>query len=533
VLLGAVGLLLLIACGNAANLLLARSEVRVGEVALRTALGAGRARIVRQLLTESLLLATLGGAFGFAVAWAGVRALLAVDPNAVPRTADVQVDGPVILFALAVVLCAALLFGLVPAIRVARSGLAVRLRDTGRRGLSPAGSGRLQSFLVTAQVAMAVVLLTASGLMMRSFAALLQADPGFGAESVLTLRITAPAGRYPDAEGIARFYESLKGGVEDLPGVASVGAVRLLPLATTMGTSTFRPVDYVPAPNEGTQAEWQWVMAGYFETAGIPLLDGRTFDPSDRRDTPSVVVVSRELARRYWGDASPVGRRVVAFGGDTAAVIGVVGDVRHAGVTAEANPTYYRVHSQITGAVGTMRSMSLVIGTDGDPASLVEPVRGVLRSVDPAVPLSQVRTLDDIRSASVAASRFSLILMSAFGGLALLLAVVGIYGMLSYSVSRRRPEIGVRMALGAEPRNAVRLVVRQCLVMAALGIVVGAGITWVVGDVMSGLLYGVAAQDPATLVAVPALFLSVALVACWIPAVRAARVQPASALRVE
>ena len=533
-----MGLLLLIACGNAANLLLARSDARVGEVAIRTALGAGRARIVRQLLTESLLLAAIGGVVGFAVAWIAVQALLAIDPNAVPRSAEVHTDVPVVLFALAVVLATALLFGLVPALRVARSGLAVRLRDAGRRGFGPAGSGRLQAFLVTAQVALAAVLLTASGLMMKSFVALLQLDPGFRAENALTLRVTAPAGRYPDADGIARFYDDLERGVESLPGVASVGAVRLLPLGTLMGTSNFRPVEYVPAPNEGTQAEWQWATSGYFETAAIPLVEGRTFEPTDARDAPAVVVVSRALARRYWGEVSPLGSRVLAFGGDTAVVVGVVGDVRHGGVTAEANPTYYRPLSQVAvpgvpGPTGTMRSMSFVIGTDGDPGLLLEPVQSVLRTVDPAVPLSQVRTLDDLRSASVAASRFSLVLLSVFGGLALLLAVIGIYGMLSYAVSRRRPEIGVRMALGAEPRDAVRLVVRQGMVMAVAGIVVGAAVTWLVSDLMSDLLYGVTAQDPATLVAVPAIFISVALLACWVPAGRAARVQPASALRAE
>jgi predicted permease len=290
-------------------------------------------------------------------------------------------------------------------------------------------------------------------------------------------------------------------------------------------------VDYVPAPDEGTQGEWQWSTPGYFEAVGIPLLDGRTFQPSDTRDAPAVVVVSRALARRDWGEESPVGRQVVAFGGDTAAVIGVVGDVKHGSITDEANPTFYRPLSQVADATGTMRSMSLVIGTAGDPASLLDPVRGVLRTIDPSVPLSQVRTLDEVRSSSVAASRFALVLLTVFGALALLLAVIGIYGMLSYSVSRRRSEIGVRLALGAEPRDAVKLVVRQGLVMAAAGVVVGAVLTRLIGGVMSGLLYGVASQDPATQATVLAVFMAVALVACWLPATRAARVQPASALR--
>jgi predicted permease len=537
VLLGAVGLLLLIACGNVANLLLSRSEARTGEVAVRTALGAGRARIVRQLLTESVVIASCAGVLGLGIAWAGIDALLAVDPAAVPRSEEVRIDGVVALFTLGIVLVTALLFGLVPALRVARSGLARRLRGTGRRDLG-GGSGRLQGLLVASQMAMAVVLLTASGLMMKSFVGLLRVDPGVGAENVLTLRITVPQARYPGAESVARFYEDLLARIEDIPGISSAAAVRLLPLASTMGTSFFRPVGYEAAPNEGTQGDWQWATPGYFETMGIPLLEGRTFEPSDRRDAQAVVVVNRALARRFWGEASPLGTPVLAGGGDTAVVVGVVGDVRHGGITADATPGYYKPLSQVgvagsEGYIGSMRSMTLTIATEGEPLGFLAPVRSELRALDPTMPVSQVRTLDDVSSASLAQSRFALVLLGAFGALALILAVVGIYGVLAYAVSRRTPEIGIRMALGAEPGQVVGMVVRQGLGMAVAGVAAGTGAAWLLAGLMSGLLYGVAPQDPVTLVSVPALFTAVALFACWVPAARASRIRPASALRYD
>ena len=532
VLLGAVGLVLLIACGNVANLLLARSESRAGEVAVRTALGAGRWRIARQLLTESAVLAFVAGALGFVLALVGVDALLAIDPDAVPRAAAIRTDGTVVLFTLAASLVTVLLFGAVPALRVARSGVGARLRRRGRSGFGDTGVQRL---LVASQMAMAVILLTGSGLMMRSFVGLLRIDPGFEAGDVLTLRTVASAGNYPDPESVVLFYEQLLDRVREIPGVTSAGAARLLPLASTMGDSFFRPVGYLPAPNESTQGDWQWATPGYFETMGIPLLEGRTFDERDRRDGRAVVMINEALARRYWGDESALGRAVLANGAaDTAVVVGVVGNLRHNGITGEVKERYYLPHAQVNESMtGTMRGMTLTVGTDGNPRTLIEAVRAEVRALDPSMPVSQVQTLDEVLSTSLAQPRFGVVLLGAFAALALGLAVVGIYGVLAYTVSRRTGEIGIRLALGARTGQVVGLVVRQGFGAALAGVLVGTLVAWALADLVSGLLYGVAAQDPATFVTVPALLLAVALLACWLPAARATRVRPAMALRSE
>ena len=537
VLLGAVGFVLLIACGNVANLMMSRSEARTGEVAVRMVLGAGRSRIVRQLLTESVVLAIAAGVLGFAFAFVGVDALLAIDPNAVPRSASVRLDGSIVMFTLVVSLATALLFGLAPAIRVARSGVGARLRGGGRggRGVS---SSQVQGLLVASQMAMAVILLTGSGLMMQSFIALTSIDTGFEAEDVLTMRVTASQARYPDGDAVAQFYDRALEGIATIPGVRSTAAVRLLPLGSTMGDASFRPVGYQPGPNESTQGDWQWATPGYFETMGIPLLEGRTFDASDRRDAQRVVVVNETIARRYWGDESPLGRAVAAGGGDTAVVVGVVGDVRHNGITDEVKTRFYRPLAQIGGLgfegwEGTMRGMTLTIGTEGDPHRLTEPIRAQLRLLDPSMPVSQVRTMDEVLSASVAQPRFAMVLLGAFATLALVLAMVGIYGVLAYAVTQRTREIGVRLALGAESGRVVGMVVRQGLGMAIAGVVVGTAFAWFMTDLMAGMLYGVAPKDPLTFVSVPVLFVAVALIACWLPAMRATRVRPATALRFD
>jgi putative ABC transport system permease protein len=538
VLLGAVGFVLLIACGNVANLMLSRSEARTGEVAVRTVLGAGKGRILRQLLTESLVLALGAGALGFALAWVGVDALLAIDPNAVPRSASVSLDASVALFTLGITIVTALLFGVAPAVRVARSGLGARLREGGRGDRRGAGANRLQGLLVASQMAMAVILLTGSGLMMKSFIGLVRIDTGFDAGDVLTMRITASAARYPDGDAVVQFYDEALRQISQVPGVRSASAVRLLPLGSTMGDSGFRPVGYQPGPNESTQGDWQWATPGYFETMGIPLVEGRTFEEADRRDGQRVVVVNETIARRYWGTESPLGRAVLAGGGDTAIVVGVVGDIRHNGITEEVKTRFYRPHAQIGGPgyegwEGTMRSMTLTIGTEGDPRRLIEPIRTELRALDPSMPVSQVHTMDEVLAASVAQPRFAMVLLAAFAALALMLAVVGIYGVLAYAVSQRTREIGIRMALGAETGRVVSMVVRQGLGMAVAGVAVGTAFAWFMTDLMSGMLYGVAPQDPLTFVSVPLLFVAVALAACWLPAMRATRVRPVTALKYE
>jgi len=441
----------------------------------------------------------------------------------------------VVAFAILASLLTVVVFGVMPAVRVARSGVGARLRRGGRGSVHGSGSGGLQRWLVASQMAMAVILLTGSGLLMRSFVGLLGVDPGFAGGDVLTMRTATSVARYPDPPAIARFYEDLLARVRRLPGVTSAGAARLLPLASTMGDSFFRPVGYEPAANEATQGDWQWATPGYIETMGIPLLEGRTFDEGDRRDAQAVVMINEALARRYWGDGSPLGRAVLASGAlDTAIVVGVVGNLRHNGITGEIKGRYYVPHAQVHESMaGSMRGMALTIGTQGDPRRLIEPVRAEVRALDPTMPLSQVQTLDDVLSTALAQPRFAMVLLGAFAALALGLAVVGIYGVLAYSVSRRTGEIGIRLALGARAGQVVGLVVRQGFVAALAGVAVGTVVAWYLSGLVSGMLYGVRPQDPLTFATVPLVLLVVALIACWIPAGRATLVRPATALRID
>ena len=465
------------------------------------------------------------------MAYVGVEALLSIDPDAVPRSASVTLDGTVVAFTAAISAVTAVLFGAAPAIRIMGGRVGTTLHDGARGVGARARSNRTQGLLVASQMAMAVVLLTGSGLMIRTFVELLRVDPGFRAEDVLTMRVTAPSGRYPDQASVAGFYGELLRRIRELPGVGAAGAARILPLASQMGDSGFRPVGYQPAPNESTQADWQWATPGYIETMGIPLLSGRTFDERDGPDGQDVVLINETMKRRYWADTDPLGAEVAMFG-DTAVVVGIVGDVIHNGLVSDVNERFYRPHAQV-GGVGTMRSMTLTIATQGDPARFIEPIRREIRSLDPSMPVSQVQTIDQVLSASVAQPRFAMVLLGAFASLALTLAVVGIYGVLAYAVSQRTQEIGIRLALGAESGQVVSLVVRQGMIMALGGVALGTAVSWFLTGLMRNLLYGISAQDPMTFVSVPVLFAAVALLACWIPAARAAHVRPASALRYE
>lgn len=528
VLLGAVAFVLLIACGNVANLLLSRSEARTREIAVRAALGAGRYRLVRQLLTESMVLALLGGGLGLVVAALGMRGLLAVDPAAVPRADGVRMNGTVLSFTLGASVLTALLFGLVPALRISRGRMGRALSDGSRGAGSAARSNRTQGLLVAAQMAMAVLLLTGSGLMIRTFVSLLSVDPGFRAERVLTLRITAPTAAYPDAPAVVAFFDELLRRIREVPEVRAAGAARLLPLASQMGDAGVSVDGYVRGPNESTQGEWQWVTPGYLEIMNIPLVEGRLFDERDGIDGEEAIIINQSLARRYFGDRSPLGAQITTFG-EPATVVGVVGDVRHNGVTAQARERFYRPQAQVPAA---QRSMTLTIqARAGDPAALIGPVRRILAELDPRMPISEVRTLDQVLSAAVAQPRFAMLLLAVFSAVALALAAVGIYGVLAYGVSQRTPEIGIRMALGADRSRVVGMVVRQGMVMALAGVALGVLAALGLTRFMQGMLFGVTPQDPLTFAAVPLVFAVVALVACMIPARRAARIHPAVSLR--
>ncbi len=523
ILLGAVLLVLLIACGNVANLLLSRAEARVREMSLRTALGAGRRRIFRQLLTESVVLALLGGGLGVAIAAVGVPTLLAIDPDAVPRASSVSMDPSALIFAMAASLLTAVLFGMMPALRVLRDGTSASLRES--RSVGGGASSRVQGLLVAGQMAMAVVLLTASVLMIRTFVGLLRVDPGFHAEDVLTFRATAPTGTYPENEDVVAFYREVERRIEELPGVVDAGAARLLPLGSTMGDAGVRVEGYQPAPNESNAAEWQFVTPGYLEVMGIPLLAGRTIEEGDVAGAQEVIVVSESLARHYWGERSPLGARVGVLGATTV-VVGVVGDVAHNELTGTVREAFYRPHAQ-----QTSRSMTFTVATRGDPYQVLGAVRAVVREVDPTMPIAEIRTMDEVMAGSRARHRFATVLLGAFASIALILAVVGTYGVVSYAVSRRRAEIGIRMALGAEARTVVGMVVRQGMVTVLAGVMAGAGAAWMLTRLLEGMLYGVEPQDPATLAGAPVLFALVAAAACWIPAARASLVDPSEALR--
>ena len=529
VLLAACGLLLLIACANVATLLLSRAEARAHDLAIRGALGAGGARIARQVLLESALPALAAGALALPLSMVGIRALLAIDPTAVPRSDSVALDGTVVAFAAAVSVLTALLFGVGPALRAARTHPGGALRRTARGGVE---KGRWQGRLVSIQMALTVTLLLAAGLTMRTFAAFHDVDLGFEAGEVFTAGLTVPSATYPDLPAVTGYWSTLIDELRATAGVADAAAVLKLPLASQMGDSGFRPVGYVPGPGESMAADWQYVSDRYIEIMGLPLRSGRTFDSRDRADGEVTMMINETAARRFWPDSDPIGARVDTFGGDTAVVVGVVGDLRHNGLTAEVKPRYYRSIYQLSGP-GNIRRLTLTVLADGTAETVAAPVRDVVRGLDPRLPLANERTLPDVVASALAPARFSMVLLGAFGVIALLLATVGVYGVLAFAVRRRTREIGVRMALGADRGEVVSMVVREGMSMALVGVVGGTVAAFLLTRFMAGVLYGVAPQDPTTFVLAPLLLIAVAALAAWLPAARASRVPPTRALRGE
>lgn len=537
ILLVAVGFVLLIACVNVANLVLSRGQERRREIALRTALGAGWRRIFRQLMTESLVLAALGGMLAVACARWSLKLLVALEPGSIPRLADARLDTQVMLFALIATVVTAALFGVVPALSTSRP----RMRDAlsqSARGSSPGiSSQRFRSGLVAFQLAIAVVLVMAAGLMIRTFANLLAIDPGFQSANVLTMRLSTPEQTYSEDADVISFYERLLERVRALPGVEQAGAVRILPLASQIGDWGTRIEGYVRADNESTAADWQVATAGYFEALGIPLLEGRAFTTADRTASESVVIVNESFAKRYWPNESALGHRIMSRGADDPPwnrIVGVVSDVRHNGLTAEIKEKWYRPHSQFHRSSGfTPSAMTLTIKTSVPPETLTGPVRAIVRELDPKLPLAQVRSLDTVMSRSVAESRFTMALLVLLSSLALLLASLGVYGVISYLVTQRTTEIGIRLALGSSPGGVLAMVVKQGLLMSALGVTIGAAVAVLATGLMSSVLYGVSPHDPLTFTLVPLVLLATALLGALVPALRAARVDPVVALRAD
>jgi putative ABC transport system permease protein len=537
ILMSAVGFVLLIACTNVANVVLSRGQDRRREVALRNALGAGSSRVFRQLFTESLLLALLGGAFAVVLAQWGLQLLFALEPGSIPRLGEARLDGPVLLSALGITLSTALVFGIVPALSASRVDLRAALGEGARGSSSGIGSRRIRLALVALQMTLAVVLVVAAGLMIRSFTNLLSIDPGFRADGILTMRLSAGAQHYPEDGDVARFYQRLVDEVKAIPGVSEAGAVRVLPLASQIGDWGMRIEGYEPASNEHPSADWQVATPGYLAALRIPVLEGRPFGAEDRVDSEPVLIVNQAFAEKYFPGESALGRSVFIGGGrasPTCRIVGVVGNVRHNGITAEIKQKWYLPESQAFLSLGfSPRSMTLTIRSSLPISTLAPSVRAVVHRIDPKLPVAEVRSLEDVLASSVAPARFTMALLVTFSALALLIASVGVYGVVSCLVSQRSTEIGIRVALGASRSKVLAMVGSEIVVVTAVGVVVGSGAALFLGARMNAILHGVRPSDPLTFAVVPVVLFTAATLGSLVPALRATRVDPVVALRSE
>ncbi|HEV2915216.1 MAG TPA: ABC transporter permease [Pyrinomonadaceae bacterium] len=535
ILLGAVGFVLLIACANVANLLFARAATREREMAIRTALGAGRGRIIRQLLTESLLLAVAGGALGLLLALWGVDLLVALAPNDIPRLGEVGLDLRVLGFTVMVSLVTGVLFGLAPALRLSKPDLQESLKD-GARG---AGEGfrrqRMRNLLVVSEVALSLVLLIGAGLMIRSFIQVQKISPGFNPERVLTMRLSLPQSKYAEPQQQRAFFRQLVGRVEALPGVESVGAVNFLPLSKTGNMWSFAIEGRGNAV--GPNLNFRMISPDYFRTIGIPLKRGRQLTEQDREGAPPVAVINETMARTFFPGEDPIGKRLKLASESSPfpwlSIVGVVGDVRHYGLDEEAKPELYVSYLQPLLPNFNVSSLFLAVRTGAEPAGLTAAVRKEVAALDKDQPIADIKTMEARLSDSVAPRRFNMLLLGIFAALALALSIVGIYGVMSYAVTQRTHEIGVRMALGAQTRDVLRLVVGQGMILALAGVALGLVGAFALTRVMTSLLFGVSPSDPTTFALVAIVLAAVALVACLIPARRATRIDPMEALRYE
>ena len=532
VLFGAVGMVLLLACANVAGLVLAQATARKREFALRLALGASRVRLVRQQLTESFLLALLSGIAGVGLAWLGLDLLLSLAPVDTPRISEVSIDARVLLFALAISITTAVVFGLLPALKASKAELFITLKDAGTKGLAGRlANHRFRNAMVVAEVSLALVLVTCACLFVRSFVHLMSVDPGFNSDNLLTMHITLDGATYD--RRAAEYYRQLIERIEALPSVTSAAAVTTLPMSD-VGTDFKRPYwrEGEPEPSgDGEKVAVTMATPGYFKTMGISLLQGRNFSEQDRRDTVAVMMVSKNFADRVWPNENPVGKRLMLdynrgkYGYE---VVGVISSVKYYGLKAEPRAEVFIPHAQ-----NAYLPMNLVVRTTSDPNRLVESVKAQVREMDPTQPVSNMRTMDTLISRSVATDRFSMWLLGLLASLALALAATGLFSLLSYLVSQRTHEIGVRMALGAQRRDIFQLVLGQGAVLLAAGLGIGLVISFICTRLFSSLLFGVSATDPLTFMITPALLSLAALFACYLPARRATKVDPLVALRSE
>ena len=533
ILLGAVGLLLLIACANLANLLLARAATREKEIAIRGALGAGRPRIIRQLLTESFVLALAGGALGLVLAAWGVRLLRSVVPDMFPMLQHMSVDVPVLAFTFGISILTGLLFGLVPAWRSSRTDLNTTLKEAAGRSESSGGSHRIRGFLLASEVALAVLLSVSAGLLLRSFVRVTEVNAGVRTANILTMNVSLPEVKYDTELKRATFYKNLIERLDTLPGVRSAGAVVFLPLRVSILSFRIWVNSFViegrpPVPqDQQPQADYRPATPGYFNTMGIALRQGRLFDQHDDQDAKRVVLVNEAMVRKHFAHENPLGQHIVM--GKPMEIVGVVADAKLYGLDAPVEPAVYVPHAQHSGE----SSMAVVVRTEGDPAAIASAVRREILKLDPEQPISNVRTMDKVLSDSLMLRRVSMLLLTVFASLALTLATVGIYGLTAYSVSRRTHEIGLRVALGASQSQILRLVVGRGLVTSLIGAAIGVGAALMLTRGLSGMLYGVTTTDPLVFAGVPLLLIAVSALASYVPARKATRIDPLAALRYE
>ena len=528
ILLAVVAFVLLIACANIANLLLARASSLSKEIAVRVALGASRVRIIRQLLTESTLLALAGGVLGLLLAYEGIQMLVALNPGDIPRVKEINLDFNVLGWTILLSVLTGVLSGLAPALQVSRPNLNETLQEGGRGADPGAARHRVRNLLVILEVAVSLVLLTGAGLLIKSFINLQRVNPGFNPENVLTMRVSLPAYKYPAPDQKKTFTTELLQRVKHLPGVESAAISTALPLSTDEAASSFT-VEGQPPPSDGSFpiANFRTVSPDYFQVLQIPVLKGRVFTDADTKDIQSVAVINQTMARNVFGDQDAIGKRIF-IGGDTnpSEIVGVVGDVRHRSLDAELKPEMYVSYLQAPAGF-----FMLAVRTGLEPLSMVGAVRNEVLAIDKDQPVSGVKTMSQLRSESLASLRFNTVALSIFAGLGLVLAAVGIYGVMAYSVGQRTHEIGIRMALGAQPGAVMRLVLGQGMLLVLIGVVLGLALSFGMTRIMASLLYGVSATDPMTFVFVAVALSLVALLANYIPARRATKVDPLIALR--
>jgi putative ABC transport system permease protein len=536
VLLAAVGFVLLIACANVANLLLARAASRQKEMAVRSALGASRARIIKQLLTESVLLAIAGGALGLALSVWGVKVLIALGANNIPRAKEIGLDWWVVGFTFSISILTGIVFGLIPALQVSKPDLNETLKESGRT-TAGAHSSRVRSLLVIAEVALSLVLLVGAGLMIKSLHLLNEVKPGFNPDKLLTMGVTLLSSRYPEDQQVVSLYQQLLERLGNTPGAESVAAISELPLAGSNTNDSFT-IEGRPAiaKEEEPLAEYRVITPDYFKSMGIALLAGRDIALTDTKQSPNVVVINESFARRHFPDGDAIGHRLKFQGQlrDPLLIVGVVGDVHHFGLDEKPTPEAYVPYLQDPlRDESYARSMTIVVRTKSDPEALAGTFRNEALAVDKSLPVYGIKTMSEYMRDSLSQRRFNMMLLGIFAAVALVLAAVGIYGVLSYSVSQRTHEIGIRMAVGAQPKDILKLVVGQAMMMALLGVAIGLVAAFALTRLMASLLYGVSATDPLIFALISVALTSVALAASLVPARRAIKVDPMIALRYE